>query len=210
VGKADGVVMKNLNENGSIQSVFLRSENSYLIKAKPTTYAGCRFRSRLEAQWAAFFDELSWDWEYEPFDLEKWAPDFSIRCFDANMLVEVKPIEWATNTERNNQIISQRPDLEKIKGQAVLILGTSLIRTRAVNNFKPIDLASIGVFVFADGRKEHAVFRRCYGKRVSITSGYSKIGFQGVAYEDFQDPMTLSEMQFLWNSAKSKVQWNSD
>jgi hypothetical protein len=31
-----------------------------------TRYAGCRFRSRLEARWAVFFDKLGIGWEYEP------------------------------------------------------------------------------------------------------------------------------------------------
>ncbi len=37
--------------------------------AIPTNYKGLLFRSRLEAQWAHFFDDLDWPWEYEPFDL---------------------------------------------------------------------------------------------------------------------------------------------
>lgn len=36
------------------------------IKAIETTYAGCRFRSRLEARWAVLFDRLGIPWEYEP------------------------------------------------------------------------------------------------------------------------------------------------
>lgn len=35
------------------------------IKAIPTRYAGCHFRSRLEARWAVFFDTLGLTWEYE-------------------------------------------------------------------------------------------------------------------------------------------------
>lgn len=35
------------------------------IKAIQTRYAGCHFRSRLEARWAVFFDHLSIPWEYE-------------------------------------------------------------------------------------------------------------------------------------------------
>lgn len=35
------------------------------IKAIETYYAGCRFRSRLEARWAVFFDTLGIPWEYE-------------------------------------------------------------------------------------------------------------------------------------------------
>lgn len=36
------------------------------IQAIETRYAGCRFRSRLEARWAVFFDTLGVKWEYEP------------------------------------------------------------------------------------------------------------------------------------------------
>lgn len=36
------------------------------MKAIETHYAGCRFRSRLEARWAVFFDHLGIEWQYEP------------------------------------------------------------------------------------------------------------------------------------------------
>lgn len=36
------------------------------IQAIETSYAGCRFRSRLEARWAVFFDTLGIEWQYEP------------------------------------------------------------------------------------------------------------------------------------------------
>ena len=32
----------------------------------PTLYNGRRYRSRLEARWAAFFDLVRWPFEYEP------------------------------------------------------------------------------------------------------------------------------------------------
>ena len=38
----------------------------YTMNVKPTEYAGCLFRSRLEARWAVFFDTLNIKWEYEP------------------------------------------------------------------------------------------------------------------------------------------------
>ena len=50
------------------------------IKAIETQYAGCHFRSRIEARWAVFFDTLNIPWEYEKegFDLEGtwYLPDF--------------------------------------------------------------------------------------------------------------------------------------
>lgn len=56
----------------------------------PTEYNGVRFRSRLEARWAAMFDLFDWQWEYEPLDLEGYIPDFLLK-FHVPLLVEVKP-----------------------------------------------------------------------------------------------------------------------
>ena len=71
------------------------------IKAIETKYKGYRFRSRLEARWAVFFENLGYEWEYEPegFDLGDgvfYLPDFKITGVDTNgdkMLYwfEVKP-----------------------------------------------------------------------------------------------------------------------
>ena len=62
------------------------------IKAIETKYKGYRFRSRLEARWAVFFDALGLDWEYEPegFDLGDgvwYLPDFRVKYPDGS-------IEW--------------------------------------------------------------------------------------------------------------------
>lgn len=63
------------------------------IAAIETRYAGCRFRSRLEARWAVFFDALGIPWKYEPqgyvVDGQPYLPDFWIGG-DAGLWVEVK------------------------------------------------------------------------------------------------------------------------
>jgi len=64
------------------------------IKAIETRYKGYRFRSRLEARWAVFFDALGIRWEYEPegFDLGEagwYLPDFYFPGTD--WYAEVKP-----------------------------------------------------------------------------------------------------------------------
>ena len=41
-----------------------------MIKAIETEYSGHKFRSRLEARWAVFFDSLGIKWEYEPEGFE--------------------------------------------------------------------------------------------------------------------------------------------
>jgi hypothetical protein len=65
-----------------------------MIQTIPTTYNGIKYRSRLEARWAVFFNELGIKhrYEFEGFSLENkeyylpdfYLPDYSIYC-------EVKP-----------------------------------------------------------------------------------------------------------------------
>lgn len=71
------------------------------IKAIPTKYAGCFFRSRLEARWAIYFDAIGWGWNYEVegFELDggvRYLPDFWFPRFD--LYAEVKR-EGAPDTE---------------------------------------------------------------------------------------------------------------
>lgn len=69
-----------------------------------THYAGCRFRSRIEARWAVFLDLLGLRWEYEPqgFDLPSGAylPDFKIYLGNSYCWWEVKG-ETPTRRERD-------------------------------------------------------------------------------------------------------------
>lgn len=69
------------------------------VKAIETRYKGYRFRSRLEARWAVFFDALGLRWEYETegFDLGDagyYLPDFWITLNqhgDKRYWIEIKP-----------------------------------------------------------------------------------------------------------------------
>lgn len=77
------------------------------IKPIQTRYKNCKFRSRLEARWAVFFDHCGLEWQYEPegFELaeetnnfaympEEWdgryLPDFYLPAWD--MWVEIKAV----------------------------------------------------------------------------------------------------------------------
>lgn len=64
-----------------------------MIKAIETVYKGYRFRSRLEARWAVFFDALGlvWDYEVEGYELGqglRYLPDFLLPKLDT--IFEVK------------------------------------------------------------------------------------------------------------------------
>lgn len=76
-----------------------------MLRSIETTYKGYRFRSRLEARWAVYFDYLDLEWEYEKegFDLEdpwhmsmSYLPDFWLP--QVRMWAEVKPVSF-TATE---------------------------------------------------------------------------------------------------------------
>lgn len=64
-----------------------------MIKPIETKYNGYRFRSRLEARWAVFFDALKirYQYEVEGFDIDgvRYLPDFYLP--DHNVWLEIKP-----------------------------------------------------------------------------------------------------------------------
>lgn len=68
-----------------------------MIAARPTFYAGCQFRSALEARWAVFFQAQGLTWNYEPetFRLESgtYIPDFLLSwgLRGDSLWAEVKP-----------------------------------------------------------------------------------------------------------------------
>lgn len=76
-------------------------------RAIETRYKGYRFRSRLEARWAVFFDTLGLTWEYEPegFELSggrRYLPDFRlVVAGGVPLYVEVKPQGPMTQTDKD-------------------------------------------------------------------------------------------------------------
>lgn len=91
------------------------------IKPIETYYNGYRFRSRLEARWAVFFDSLGIVYEYEPqgFNIghnERYLPDFYLP--NLNYYIEVKG--------KNNHMLADMDKIEKfiMKNKTiVMILG---------------------------------------------------------------------------------------
>lgn len=92
------------------------------IKAIETEYNGYRFRSRLEARWAVFFDVLHIKYEYEPEGYEltdgSWyLPDFYLP--EQNLFFEVKGVMSESDKnkiiqfakDQNNDFYVGYPDL---------------------------------------------------------------------------------------------------
>lgn len=86
------------------------------LKAIETEYKGYRFRSRLEARWAVFFDACGVKWEYEPegYDLGDgtyYLPDFLLHG------VAVNHATYAENCDIYVEVKGQMndADADKIK-----------------------------------------------------------------------------------------------
>lgn len=83
-----------------------------------TVYAGCRFRSRLEARWAVFFEVADIEWQYEPEGFEltsgtRYLPDFYLP--KSGCYVEVKGDMERLDTALLNEFARE--------GQEILLLG---------------------------------------------------------------------------------------
>ena len=70
-----------------------------MIKAIDTLYEKTLFRSRLEARWAVYFDELNTSWEYEVEGFElgnglRYLPDFYLPKYSIYAEVKPKSFTW--------------------------------------------------------------------------------------------------------------------
>lgn len=107
------------------------------MSAIETSYRGVRFRSRLEARWAVFFDAAGIEWEYEPEGFEahgfwpsgqgrrwRYLPDFILPKVShpdcGPLYVEVKGSDDALDVERMKKVMFA--NIETL-GRGVLLLG---------------------------------------------------------------------------------------
>lgn len=84
------------------------------LKAIETEYKGYRFRSRLEARWAVFFDACGVKWEYEPegYDLGDgmyYLPDFLLHG------VTIRHDTYAENCDIYVEVKGQMNDADAAK-----------------------------------------------------------------------------------------------
>jgi len=98
-------------------------------KPIPTMYSGVRFRSRLEARWAKFWDGLNIKWEYETqgflTDGQPYLPDFVIWPAGGTVWAEIKS-GWKADpggVAKWQRFAVQRPQ----PSRAILIAGAPSI-----------------------------------------------------------------------------------
>jgi len=192
------------------------------IAAIPTTYNDINFRSRLEARWAAFFDLLKWDWEYEPIDLPGWIPDFKLKG-KHELLVEIKPYCIKNNSQYDDDYFyeddksewkSQINKILKSKPQNnVLLLGNGFYEPEYATREKDYFLGSILYFPSdPDYFFEHVYIT--WSSPYCIASDPEQVAANSFSYSpSIRSVMTtfpklpLEQMYKFWKEAGNIVQW---
>jgi hypothetical protein len=133
------------------------------VKAIDTRYAGCLFRSRLEARWAVFFDHLGITWEYEPQGYviggRPYLPDFKLLLPGPQVVfAEVKNIEV---DPLDGEHVELCRGLARATGAAVILL-TGAPHWRPYNQVRPGSAPNEFL----------AVFFRDYDPKIQVADAY--------------------------------------
>lgn len=178
-------------------------------RSYPTLYNGSRFRSRLEARWAAFFDLVGWRWTYEPFDVTGYIPDFAIHG-PASLLVEVGPCEFLSEFSEK----AEKPLATFGRERTVLILG---IDPLILQQGRP-DLLPIAGYLTNDGedgweQTAPARWSRCQKcDRIGIYHELGAFRLRPCGHWSGNNHLgVIDERQIalLWRDAGNRVQWRA-
>lgn len=174
----------------------------YNIAPKPTFYDSIRFRSRLEATWAAFFDLVKWRWEYEPLDLKGWIPDFVLHGVEP-IAVEVKPVFSFEDFPQEG--------FDKMNASGwigrILIVGTTVGSVKSgipslgwlADNRLPVEGSRVDW-------KQCRLVNYDHGEQIDIATDPNQRGFihDGEKVTAHQSEVV---MRRLWNLASNKTAW---
>lgn len=166
-----------------------------------------QFRSKIEAQWAYLFESFKWKWEYEPYELNGYIPDFIIKMNEVQILIEIKG---------DNDIWKEyKPHLKKIresgwKGNCI-ILGSTYKKSESHEG-------GISVGIFADKIDEIDEIDKIE-KTDDIIIRYSGLDWDfggeygghdldfSVNYWKRLDEKGFEKFEKMWSIAKNLTQW---
>jgi hypothetical protein len=165
---------------------------------------GLLFRSRLEARWAAFFDLLGWPWEYEPFDLNGYTPDFLLK-FKVPPLVEVTPEVQLQNLQfYQHQIETSGWNKEYLIVGAALFAGSAMVGVPC--------LGLLGEKTSSDSwwADQGLLFRCKLCGQISLMHGYGSYSCRRNLCHDGDhhiSSVNVSEIQYFWNRSYTQIRW---
>jgi hypothetical protein len=140
------------------------------IQAIETRWKGFRFRSRLEARWAVFFENIGvqWDYEKEGFNLGDagyYLPDFWID--DWKCWVEIKPL-MVEQLEEDYEFVPQLLELSK-QNRVLLIMGRPWVGNHKIYDFHN------GRYEFDFNYDCFSQCRRCSSSVLLSVNGFSTL-----------------------------------
>ena len=92
------------------------------MRALATKYQERQYRSLLEAKWAAFFRNIGWRVEYEPFEFYGWIPGF-VTISKPPVLIEVKPVTDFVSVQKVRDALCEAAKDEQ--GYEALLVGVA-------------------------------------------------------------------------------------
>lgn len=167
----------------------------------PTMYRDVLFRSRLEAQWAAFFDLVRWPWEYETLELRGYLPDFVLPFAPGPLLLEVKPSLYREELADACRKIEQ----SAWKGEAIVVGASPRLAPRGE---RP---GAFGLMIEAEGGMgwDNAVLFLCRDcERVSVRHEGGDWRCRASDCEGQRAP-ELVDVERLWNEARAATRWEA-
>ena len=165
------------------------------IKAIETSYNGYRFRSRLEARWAVFFDAMGIQYEYEPEGFElgihgRYLPDFFLPQYDRFVGV------YLTNVQRGATFLEQTSSCNLVKRHQTC--------SQIIHNQEQVDEARVDSKRFFNFSVEDNLILTPYPyypskSMLEITaSSPQKDFFYGVALGGFDNPYEAFQGFIEW------------
>jgi hypothetical protein len=171
-------------------------------RAIPTKYAGIQFRSRLEARWAAFFDLCGWGWDYEPFDLAGYCPDFLLK-FHRPLIAEVKP----ANTREELQAHTLKIERSGWEGE-ILIVGSAPFDSIDWGGEHALGILDDRTFLPVDHSWGEALFSACQVcARVSIRHSECSYACRVCGSAD---AIGAAQPREMWCEASNRTQWRPE
>lgn len=109
-------------------------------------YNGLKFKTELEAIWAAFFDLAGWQWWYNPAPVDNWSPDFKVtfpcehsECTGSHtLLVSVVPTKDLKSLRKHPSLlycygVLNRGGVYLADGGALFGMGPSVTQWRIIH-----------------------------------------------------------------------------
>lgn len=177
------------------------------MKSIPWHYNMSDFRSKLEATYAAFFEQCGWSYCYEPFAVKGWGPDFCLYKLHQNG--DVDPL----------LLVEVKPTIESLEQAQEKIEDASWYGMRANRSLGDYRLCSvmmtcpelIGTSIIGAGYLMQGDHNGICGTWTVAHRGTNQIRFQTTVIEGYREP-SVSELpqdeqcRYLWEKSRRIIE----